>query len=129
MGTRIKSSLFSEGAIIEAKEVHHSILGMRTVVGANTVIKGTYMMGNDFYRFTDPAKSHLIGPKVGEGCRIEKAIIDKNVFIGDRVRLVNRKGVKHYNSPHIYIRDGIIVVPKGAVIPDGFVLDPVESVT
>lgn len=125
--TTIKSSTICEGSIIDADEVSNSILGQRTVVKKGTVIKDSYIMGNDFYsRPEDPCETFVatklpIIPTIEEGCLIKKAIIDKNVSIGKRVQLVNKNNLTSYDSDILYVRDGIIVVPGGATIPDDFV--------
>jgi glucose-1-phosphate adenylyltransferase len=59
---------------------------------------------------------------IEENCLIQNCIIDKNVHIGKGVKLTNHRKLNSYNGPNIYIRDGIIVVTRGASIPDGFVL-------
>jgi glucose-1-phosphate adenylyltransferase len=125
--TTIKASTICEGSIIEADEVTNSILGQRTVVKQGTIIKDSYLMGNDFYsRPEDPCETIAttrlpITPSIGENCFITKAIIDKNVSIGKGVHLVNKNGHSSYDSENLYVRDGIIVVPSGATLPDDFV--------
>ena len=125
--TSIKASTICEGSIIEADEITNSILGQRTVVKKGSIIRDSYMMGNDFYcRPEDPCETFIASkipttPSIGVDCLIKKAIIDKNVSIGNRVQLVNKNGLTSYDSENLYVRDGIIVVPGGATIPDDFV--------
>lgn len=109
----VKSSLLCEGSVIEACEVSSSIFGPRSIVRSGTVIRNTYVMGSDAY-------AH--GCLIGKNSLIENAIIDKNAVIGDNVQLANKKNVSTYDGESVYIRDGIIVVPRGAVIPDNFTL-------
>lgn len=126
-----KSTIFSsticDGSIIDAAEVSNSILGERTVVKRRTIIKDSYIMGNDFYsRQEDSSATFVmtrtpITPAIGEDCLIKKCIIDKNVSIGNRVQLVNKNNVLNYDSESLYVRDGIIVVPGGTSLPDDFV--------
>lgn len=119
--TKITHSIICEGAIIEAKEVVHSILGPRTIVDKGTVIEDSYLMGNDDYH--PPVKESPHYPKkigIGKDCLIRKAIIDKNIYMGKGVRLINEKGLNNYDGDHLYVRDGIIVVTRGASFPDGF---------
>lgn len=117
----IKNSTICEGAVIEADEVTNSILGPRAIVREGTIIRDSYIMGSDYYRF--PIEEDFPEPlEIGEDCIITKAIIDKNSSIGSNVRLINKNRLNHYDADNIYIRDGIIVVPRGAIIPDGFVL-------
>lgn len=121
--THVSNSIICEGSIIEAAEVSNSILGQRSVVKRGTKIKDSYIMGNDFY--TSPIQDTTKDPAelvIEENCTIRRAIIDRNVHIGKGVQLVNKNNLSHYDGPSIYIRDGIIVVARGATIPSGFVL-------
>ncbi|MBA3238805.1 MAG: glucose-1-phosphate adenylyltransferase [Parachlamydiaceae bacterium] len=120
--TLVNGSIICEGCRIDADEIRNSILGPRTTVGKGSVITESYLMGNDYYISpvaTEAAPKHL---QIGKNCIIMKSIIDKNVCIGDNVCLINKNGLTHYDDSNIYIRDGIIVVPRGATIPDGFIL-------
>jgi glucose-1-phosphate adenylyltransferase len=121
--TKIKHSIINEGCMIEAHEISGSVIGLRTTIAKNSVIKDSYLMGNDYYtsNVTDHPRLPL-QPKIGENCLITRSIIDKNVSIGNHVQLVNKQKLRHYNGDNIYIRDGIIVVPRGATIPNGFIL-------
>lgn len=119
----ITRSIVCEGSLIDAKEISHSILGPRTIVKKGAVIKDSVLMGNDFY--VPPASNVYMWPGhlgIEEGAVIQKTILDKNVSIGKGVQLVNKEQLSHYDGQGIYIRDGIIVVARGATIPDGFVL-------
>lgn len=121
-GTYVNESLICDGSIVEADEVTGSILGFRSVIGKGTIIKDSYIMGNDFYEAPIPTKRLPENLHIGENCVIRKAIIDKHVSIGNDVHLVNKKGLIEYDSDDIYIRDGVIIVKRSAEIPDGFVL-------
>lgn len=121
--TEVKQSILSEGCIIEADEITGCIIGPRTVVEKGCVIRHSYLMGNEYYTSKVSGHHRLPSePKIGENSRIFKAIVDKNVCIGKNVQLVNKQKLSHYDSDNIYIRDGIIVIPRGATIPDGFTL-------
>lgn len=111
----IENSILCEGSLVDADELKQCILGPRSVVKHGTIIKNSYVMGNDC-RSSNPQSS------IGENCLIDHAIIDRHVTIGDHVQLVNKNKVSNYNGEKVYIRDGIIVVAAGAVLPDGFVL-------
>lgn len=126
MNAIIQNSLVCEGSIIEAREISHSILGVRTVVGKGTIIRDSIIMGNEYYE----RKSLLSGeavdrPSIGENCVIQKAIIDENVKIGKGVKLLNQANHINYDSPSgepsVCVRDGIIVIPRGTHLPNGFV--------
>lgn len=114
----ITNSIICEGSFVEAAEVTNSIIGLRSIVKQGAIIKNSYVIGNDFYTSTGTSNN----PLIGENCIIDHAIIDKNVNIGKNVKLINKDKLMNYNSDKICIRDGIIVVPRGAHLPDGFIL-------
>ncbi|HSX27116.1 MAG TPA: sugar phosphate nucleotidyltransferase [Chlamydiales bacterium] len=117
--TKITQSIICEGSIIEADEVYHSVIGLRSHIKKGTIIRDSVMMGNHFY--LEPVRdgvSHESG--IGENCLIEKAIIDEHVLIGNNVRLINKKKLDQFEGDGIFVRDGIIIVPAGVQIPDGF---------
>lgn len=121
--TQLRESIICEGAIIEAEEISSSILGPRSIVRKGTVIRDSYLMGNDYYSSPFTKKGEpSINYQIGEECLIQHAIIDKQVRIGNGVQLVNKRKLSQYNSNNIYIRDGIIIVTRGAELPDGFTL-------
>lgn len=123
LNSRIETSYISQGSIIEAKEIIHSVLGMRCLVKSGTKIKDSILMGNEFY--APPRHQHPPLPAkftIGENCVIEKAIIDEHTCIGNHVRLVNEQKRANYDGEGVYIRDGIIIVTTGTILPDGFVL-------
>jgi glucose-1-phosphate adenylyltransferase len=117
LNSHLSNALISDGCILDNVMIERSILGPRTTIQPGTKISNTYIMGNEFYEGTKD-----YSPKIGHSCRINNAIIDKNVCIGNHVKLVNKDNLTEYDSPDIYIREGIIVVMKGAQIPDGFEL-------
>jgi glucose-1-phosphate adenylyltransferase len=121
--TKIVKSIVCEGSIIEAEEIHNSVIGLRSHIKRGTIIRDTVMMGNHFYMPpTHEGKpvAHDFG--IGENCLIERAIIDEHVQIGNRVKLVNKKQLAEFDGDGIFIREGIIIVPAGSRIPDGFEL-------
>ncbi len=116
----IEAALLCDGAIIEGATVRESILGRRAIVRHGAVIEESLVMGADFYQHGDDAS-----PRIGinEGAYLRRCIIDKNASIGRYVQLVNRQNHAEYDDPEgrFYVRDGIIIVAKDVVIPDGFV--------
>lgn len=120
----VQRSLLCEGSIIEASEVAHCVIGVRSVIHKGTRIRDSVIMGNEYY-CRAPLKtgesSHC--PCVGENCEIQKAIIDENVTIGCNVKLLNRAGQINFDSPDgkIVVRDGIIIVPRGTDLPDNYI--------
>jgi glucose-1-phosphate adenylyltransferase len=122
-GATVRHSLIADGSQIgEGAVIEHSIIGLRCMIGKNVVIRDSIVMGNDFYDSTDAHHSNGRPPLgIGEGSLIEGAIIDKNCRIGKNVRISNENGV--FDSPETEFgmyRDGIAVIPKDAVLPDGW---------
>lgn len=121
--TKVEHSILSQGSIIEAKEVTHSMLGLRSIVKKGTVIKNSIIIGNQFYSPPHSLKNALPDQfSIGENCLIEKAILDEHVKIGNNVQLINKDNLTTYDGPGIFIRDGIIIVASGTTLPDGFTL-------
>ncbi|MDP1835525.1 MAG: sugar phosphate nucleotidyltransferase [Chlamydiales bacterium] len=119
---RLVHSVICEGSVIEAKEIRNSILGPRAIIKHGSIIRDSYLMGNDYYTSPvsrSPMPDHTY---VGRNCLIQNAIIDSNVCIGDNVQLVNTGKLQHYDGDKIFIRDGITVVTAGAHLPDNFTL-------
>ncbi len=122
----VRGSLIADGCIIgEGTLIENSVIGLRCLIGRNVVIRNSILMGNDFYQTPDElADDDSIGRPplgIGDGSRIEGAILDKNCHIGRNVRITNERGlVSTEETEHGMIRDGIFVVPKDAVMPDGW---------
>ena len=125
-GTIINKAILAEGCIIHAKEVTSSVVGIRARVGKDTVIKNTYIMGCDYYENIDQIQEKnqkgipILG--IGERCIIEDAIIDKNCSIGNDVTIKGGAHLEKLDHPLYTIKDGIVVVKKGAVIPNGYII-------
>jgi len=125
-GTRLDSAILADGCIVNAAHIENSIIGIRSRVGHDTDIFNTYMMGGDYYEtIEDILHGQEQGvPQLGIGnrCHIQNVILDKNVRIGDDVRIMGGSHLKDDDSALFTIRDGIVVVKKGAVLPNGFSL-------
>ncbi len=125
-GTIINKGIIAEGSIILAKEVSNSVVGIRSRIGKDTVIKNTYIMGCDYYETMDQiniknAKGEpILG--IGERCIIENAIVDKNCSIGNDVQISGGVHLEKVDHPLYTIKDGIVVIKKGAFIPNGFII-------
>jgi glucose-1-phosphate adenylyltransferase len=119
----IKSSIICEGSIIDQARIEHSIIGVRSRIEKETSIERAVVMGANLYESARQTehnrKRGLPNIGIGRGSVIRNAIIDRNARIGRNCTLVNKKGLKELQNEHIHIRDGIIVVPKNAVIPAG----------
>jgi glucose-1-phosphate adenylyltransferase len=125
-GTTLEKTVIAEGCIILASRVEHSVLGIRTRIGSGTTVVSSYIMGNDFYEsLDDMSRANKNGiPVVGIGhrCHIQNAIIDKDCRIGNDVRIVGGSHLANTDTSLYTIKDGIIVVKKGAVLPNGYVV-------
>lgn len=125
-GTIINKAILAEGCIIHAKEVTSSVVGIRARIGKDTVIKNTYIMGCDYYENIDQIEQKnkkgtpILG--IGERCIIDNAIIDKNCSIGNDVTIKGGAHLEKVDHPLYTIKDGIVVVKKGAVIPNGYII-------
>jgi glucose-1-phosphate adenylyltransferase len=123
-GTRLDHTIIADGCIINAAHIENSVIGIRARVGHNSEVLNTYMMGNDFYEtLGDIAADIEHGlPQLGIGnrCLIKNAIIDKNCRIGDDVKIISGEHLADADTPIYTIKDGIIVLKKGAIIPNGF---------
>lgn len=126
LGADVANAILCEGSIVDRSSIRDSIVGVRTRIGENCRLERAVVMGADLYESKDDLdRNRERGvPNIGIGrdCEIRDAIIDKNARIGHGVRLVNREGASSVSADHYAIVDGIIVVPKDAVIPDGTVI-------
>ncbi|MES1221844.1 MAG: sugar phosphate nucleotidyltransferase, partial [Bacteroidota bacterium] len=125
-GSTLEKTLVAEGSIINASRVENSVIGIRSRIGHGTTVVSCYLMGNDYYETLDEINNAnrtgipLLG--IGHRCYIRNAIIDKNCRIGDDVRINGGPHLENTDHSLYTIKDGIVVVKKGAVIPNGFVI-------
>lgn len=117
----VNNCLLTEGCILSGREVTRSLVGIRGVIGEGTIMRNTVMMGADYYAGETEDTGGEIPPGIGRDCHVEDAIIDKNVRIGDRV-VISPNGKENGHYDRFSISDGVIVVPKGTVIPSDTVL-------
>ena len=126
INSEIKDSLIVEGSSVTGATIINSIIGVRSLVGAGSHLKDVIIMGNDFYEGERQLgdNEQRTGPALGVGrnCLIERCIIDKNARIGDNVVIRAQPDVAEYEGKRRWVRDGITVIPKGAVIQSGTVL-------
>jgi glucose-1-phosphate adenylyltransferase len=125
-GAQIDHAVISDGCIINRATITHSIVGLRSIVGDGTVLNRTILLGCDYYESRESILEHEKAgkPRVGIGahCRIENTIVDKNARIGDSVVISPSGKPESLDHPNYYIRDGIVVIPKNAIIPHGTVI-------
>ena len=126
LGTTLEKTIVADGCIIHASRIERSVIGIRTRIGTGTTIVNTYVMGGDRYQTlkelqeSEESQTPIMG--IGERCYIKNAIIDKNCFIGNDVRI---NGGTHLNDGDFKthtIKNGIIVVKKMAVIENGTII-------
>ncbi|MCA1625694.1 MAG: glucose-1-phosphate adenylyltransferase [Acidobacteria bacterium] len=124
----IDNSMVSEGCILNGIFARRSILGLRSRIDYGVRLENAIIMGADFFESFDEIKTNVsrdiphIG--IGESTIIQRAIIDKNARIGKNVRLVNKDNIETRDGENgsYFIREGIIIVPKNAIVKDGTVV-------
>ena len=119
--SNLKDVLLAEGCQIQKAEIAHSVIGLRSVIAAGTKIKDSVLMGADYYTGELPA-SPPIG--IGSNCIIEGAIIDKNARLGANVVIRPFPRGTDVASENWVIQDGIVVIPKNGIVPDGTHIEP-----
>ena len=125
-GTQLEKTMIAEGSIINASRLEKTVIGIRSRVGAGTTMVSTYMMGCDYFETIEEmerAKAKgLPQMGVGDRCYIKNCIIDKNVRMGNDVRINGGDQLEPQDHALYTIKDGIVVIKKNAVIPNGFQL-------
>ncbi len=126
--SQIVESILSDGCIVLGATITNSVVGLRSRISKGVRIDSSFLMGADYYQTIEEMRDDLVANKprvgIGEGTVINRAIIDKNARIGSNVRLLNEAGVVNADGDDgsYYIRDGIIIVPKNALVKDGTVV-------
>lgn len=121
-GTTFDHSVLAEGCLIEASRIERSVIGIRSRIGKGTTIEHSIIMGNDFFQSREGIESSSgENPPMGIGqrCFISNAIIDKDVKIGNDVRIAGGDHLEDGEYGNYHVVDGIVIVPKGEVIKDG----------
>lgn len=124
-GSEIKNTLISEGVYVSGSKIEESVIGIRNMVRRDSELRQVVMLGTDFYEGEQSLSGEAIQrdavPPLGIGRNsfIERAIIDKNVRIGDSVIIRAKPAVKDFKGETYWVRDGVTIIPKGAIIPSG----------
>jgi len=119
----VASSIVSDGAVLKGATIQHSVIGLRAKIEPGCKISDSIIMGSDYYEM--PAQARVNKQRkipnigIGKKCTIQKAIIDKNVRIGNNVKIINKKKIMDFESDMYCIKNGIVIVTKNAVIPSG----------
>ncbi|AUP79496.1 glucose-1-phosphate adenylyltransferase [Flavivirga eckloniae] len=122
-GTTLNKTVVAEGCIISAAKIEKSVIGIRSRIGDESTIINTYIMGNDHYQTLENVTNPNVNSiGIGARCFIKNAILDKNCCIGDDVRINGGPHLEPIETDSYAIKDGIVVIKKGAVIPNGFVI-------
>jgi glucose-1-phosphate adenylyltransferase len=125
-GAQIDHAVISDGCILNRAVITHSIIGLRSFVGAGTVLNRVILLGCDYYEtiesILDNEKDGKPRIGIGTNCRIENTIVDKNARIGNNVVISPAGKPDKVDHPNYYIRDGIVIIPKNGVIPHGMVI-------
>lgn len=122
-GTRFERSVMSEGCICHADSIERSVIGIRSRIGKGTKISWTIMMGADYYQtIPEMVLDEKTPIGIGKNCTIDHAILDKNCRIGNDVVIKGGDHLADTEAEGYCIRDGIVVVKKNAVIPNGTVI-------
>ncbi len=123
---QINYSLISDGSIIEGSKITNSIIGLRSIIRANSYLERVVMMGADYYEtpqeLEENRKNGRVAVGIGYNCVIKNAILDKNVRIGNNVLIINEKGLNSYEADRYSVIDGIVVIPKDMEIPDNYII-------
>jgi len=122
-GTTLEKAMISDGCIINASRIVNSVIGIRSRIGKGTTIENSYIMGNDFYQELDEidkSRDGGIAMGIGERCFLNRCIVDKNCFIGNDVRINGGKHLEDSNQVLYSVKDGIVVIKKGAILPHGY---------
>lgn len=125
-GTSLHNAMISDGCIIHAAHISRSVIGIRTRIGVGSTIINTYVMGNDYYQTLEQIADYKLQNKpimgVGERCYINNAILDKNCFIGNDVKINGGSHLEDGDFGTYTVTEGIIVVKKNAIIPNGTII-------
>ncbi len=119
LGASIQHGIVADGCIIANATLERCIVGVRSVIGSGAVLKNCVMMGADFYEGGSKAADGAPPLGIGRNTTIQGAIIDKNARIGERVVISPEGKPADADGPNYFIRDGVVIIPKNAVIPDG----------
>lgn len=126
-GTKIDRANIADGSVIRADLLERCVIGIRSIIEGGTSLKNVIMMGADYYESQEEREYNVsrgvppIG--IGRNCKIENAIIDKNARIGDNCVLSPKGKPDKWEAEGLYVRDGVLIVTKQAVIASGTTVD------
>ena len=118
-GATLRQAILADGCIIDNAHLERSVIGIRSYIKSGTTVRNSIIMGADFYDADQAARGNTPELGIGKNCTIDHAIIDKNARVGDGAVITPDGKPANFDGPNYYIRDGIVIVPKGAVIEAG----------
>ena len=125
-GAGIDHAVISDGCIISWAQISQSMIGIRSIINPGSRLHRVVLMGNDYFEsqesIDENTKDGIPPIGIGSNCRIEEAIIDKNARIGNNVVISPKDKPDHMDGDNFYVRDGIVVIPKNAIIKDDTVI-------
>ncbi|MEX0787371.1 MAG: glucose-1-phosphate adenylyltransferase [Anaerolineales bacterium] len=125
---RLDQVLLADGCLIRGAAIRRSVVGLRSLIGEDVVIEDAVIMGADYYEDDGAAESAGVPPiGIGAGSVVRGAIVDKNARIGARTQINPFPRGTHQEEQDWSVRDGVVVIPKGAVLPAGSVIGPTPA--
>jgi glucose-1-phosphate adenylyltransferase len=118
-GATLRQAIISDGCIISDAHLERCVVGIRSVIQSGATIRNSIIMGADYFEL-GPTDSSQLPMGIGRNCVIDRAIIDKNARIADGVVITPEGKPPNFDADNYFIRDGIVVIPKNAIIPAGF---------
>lgn len=123
-GTTLNASIVAEGSIVRAAKIDRSIIGIRSRIGEGSVIVNSYIMGNEAFQtlesINESKRKGIPVMGIGDRCYIQNTILDKDCYIGNDVHIKGGIHLPDMDTNILTVKDGIVVVKKGAVVPDRF---------
>jgi glucose-1-phosphate adenylyltransferase len=116
----VRRAIIADGCIISDAHIDRAIIGVRSIIETGATIRNSVIMGADFYEELAERTDRNVPPiGIGRNSVVDRAIIDKNARIGENVVITPDGKAPNVDSENYYIRDGVVVIPKNAVLPDG----------
>lgn len=119
-GATLRQAIISDGCIISAAHLERSVIGIRSIIQSGATIRNSIIMGADYFELDRSGNSGVPAIGIGRNCVIDRTIVDKNARIGEGVVITPEGKPRDFDAENYFIRDGIVIVPKDAVIPAGF---------
>jgi glucose-1-phosphate adenylyltransferase len=119
-GAILKQAIIADGCIISDAHLERAVIGIRSVIQSGATIRNSIVMGADYFEQDRQAGAKEPAIGIGRNCVVDRAIIDKNARIADGVVITPEGKPTNFDGDNYFIRDGIVIVPKNAVIPAGF---------